>query len=295
MIKTSDSLVKTTYSLNSLVKRALFLFFLLAFFLHAEEEKTEENTEEEQNSSKKVLFDLSKVKKSKIEQICLASANGLSRASIFSEGSIFPTTGRESNLIVDFNRTIPDNVQLCLEGTFYLSDKGDEDNNVRAIRVGFRTPTSRRATKSVERSADTSYAMSVKLSNVGSTAGEKKNLFMTVFSGPLSCAGLKQGDGVDAAASQIIKDSSSGKLSCNTSEPFRFKIIANEKSREITIWVNGESVFNAKSAYDGVEGEMCPFDNIIGFYVRFHDQNPFESQHPAYVKNLICSYILPKE
>lgn len=256
------------------------LVFFMAFFLHAEEEKTAE----EQNSSRRVLFDLSKQKKDSLKEMCNAQAKGLVSATECSKGSIFSTTAKLSSFFVPFEQNPPPVVKLWLEGDFYLSDASGVDSDIArgAIRVGFKTP--KVAASSVVSKADTSYAMSVALFK-----GAQSKVGVVVFSGPLQDRGQMLGEN-EAAAKQVIYSSNSTEITYIDSEPVKLKIMADGESHEISVWINKQLIFKGKSAYDSVEGDMCPLDSILGFYINFAGQNPFGTESPAYAKDLLCYY-----
>lgn len=283
MIANGDISVKTACSLNSI--SLIFLFSVTAFSLQAMDEKTEE----EQNSSRVVLFDLSKLSEPSLDQMCAGRGRGPFSGTTHSEGAIYPATPKRPSFLGEFKQSIPEKAKLWLEGTFFLSDaSGPDSDSLHSIRVGFRT--NKQPSSSSKSTADTSYAMTVKLFNKGKKSSDR-TMDINVLSGPLADGGM-MGNENEETKKQVICTGSSD-VSFDASEPFHFKIMGDGESHEISVWINKQSVFKGKSAYDSVEGDLCPLDFIIGFYLRFEGQNPFGTEAPAYAKNILCYYTNP--
>lgn len=253
--------------------------------------QAQEEEKKEENPSKVILFDLSKENVTSIKKMNLAlNSRGPQKAgksdpvdTLYKEGIIYSKNSTIGSFFGGpFNEQIPPQANLCMEGTFQLSLSPDTDTkgNKGGLRIGFKQP------------GTNGNAMSVRLYSFTSPKVTEPSLAVRVFSGPLLSHKSSADGATDEEDKEMIHSSPPKTFPINPKEPLRLKLMAHGATSEISVWINDQFIFKGKSAYKGVEGELCPLDFIDGFFVRFEEQSSFNDDNPASASSIICYYAL---
>jgi len=272
----------------------LGIFFLLQGI---EFTKAQEGEKEDKNP-KVILFDSSKETDESLGVMHLAFSRSAKKSSvlrnngdngdisdeeviIFKERVIYLKKGSSGTFRAGpFSEKIPPEANLCLEGVLKISQNLENesiDNPGGGFRLGFKLPSGN--------------AISLLLYNA-TAKPTRMSLMARVFSGPRIAASDKEKELGDERVNEMIYSSSLKEFSINNQDPLHFRIIAHGTTSEISLWINGRSIFKKKSAYKGVIGQLCPLDFIDGFYLRFEQQNNIETVNPASAGSIICYYTL---